>query len=371
MRAPKVAIDLGALRHNFRRVREIAPRSRIMAVVKADAYGHGLLRVAQALPDADAFAVSCVTEGVALREAGVRQAIVALHGFRDSHELKLASIHEIDLTLHQQHQLRMLGETELPKPLRIWIKLDTGMHRLGFAPALAGEILASLQGLKQVRGTSGMMTHLACADEPGSTATREQLKSFDDSLTSLAAEQSIANSAGILAWADSHRDWVRPGLMLYGCSPFPGRCGEQEGLRPVMSLKAPVVAVSHRRKGEPIGYGGGWRCPADLWIAAVAVGYGDGYPRHAVSGTPVLINGRRCAIAGRVSMDLLTVDLGQTPGASPGDEAMLWGSDLPVETIADRASTICYELLCVVGAKVRREFVSPLTDTAETADKAS
>ena len=367
MRAPKAFIDLTALRHNFGRVKKIAPRSKVMAVVKADAYGHGLLRVAQALPDADAFAVSSVMEGVALREAGIRQPIVALHGFRDSHELKLASAQDISLAIHQDQQLRMLGEAALAKPLRVWVKLDTGMHRLGFSPDRAAEIVRTVQNLKQVSGMPGVMTHLACADEPAKNATPDQLQSYDASLKSLPVEQSIANSAGILAWPDSHRDWVRPGLMLYGCSPFGGRNGSQEGLHPVMTLKAPIVAVSRRRQGEAIGYGGTWRCPRDLWIAAVAVGYGDGYPRHAVPGTPVLIGGRRCAVAGRVSMDLLTVDLGETPNASPGDEAILWGPDLPAETIADKASTLCYELLCAAGPRVRREFVAPVAETSAAA----
>jgi alanine racemase len=353
MRSPRVLIDVPALRHNLARVREAAPKSRVMAVVKADAYGHGMLRVAQALADADAFALSCVTEAMSLREAGISKPLVALHGARDREDLQLAAMQDIQLVLHQDHQLRFLSETSLAKPVKVWVKLDTGMHRLGFAPDRAQEILSALKGMRNVAEPLAFMTHLACADETGKPTTLEQIKSFDRYCPK-GVEQSISNSAGVLAWSAAHRDWIRPGLALYGCSPFSHRLGEQDGLQPVMSLRAPIVGVSFRRKGEHVGYGGDWICSRDTWVAAVAIGYGDGYPRHAKSGTPVLIRNRRCPIMGRVSMDLITVDLGEAPLAAAGEEAVLWGSGLPVEEVAEHASTICYELLCAAGARSYR-----------------
>lgn len=360
MRSPRVFIDIWALRQNLARVRQIAPRSRVMAVVKADAYGHGMLRVAHALRDADAFAVSCVTEALTLRQAGVAKPVIALHGARDAEDLRLASRHDIQLVLHQDHQLRLLSDVALARSVKVWVKLDTGMHRLGFAPERAAEIHAALNSMTSVSGAPAFMTHLASADEPDKPSTPEQIRLFDRYCPA-GVEQSIDNSAGVLRWSAAHRDWVRPGLALYGCSPFAGLCGEDEGLKAVMSVHAPVVAVSHRRAGERIGYGGDGLCERDGWFAAVAIGYGDGYPRHARSGTPVLVRGRRCPLIGRVSMDLVMVDLGTEPLAEAGEDAVLWGPGLSVEEVAAHASTICYELLCAAGARSHRVETLSLT----------
>jgi len=361
MRPPVATIDLGALRHNLAVVRSRVADARILAVVKADAYGHGLLRAADAFRvGADAFACSGVMEAVALREHGISQPVVALLGFQDEEELRLASRHRIDLTVHCVKQLAMLETARLVKPVRIWLKFNTGMNRLGFPIERAQELLAAISALPAVLPGPVVMTHLACADEPGTLEVGSQIRRFDDVRWLPDTEQSIANSAGVLAWPESHRQWVRPGLILYGCSPFEHCTGGEFGLKPAMTIDAPVIAVNRIPAGNRVGYGGAWEAKADGWLATVAAGYGDGYPRHARNGTPVLINGRRYGLAGRVSMDLVTVDLGQDESVAIGDTATLWGAGLPVEEVAASASTICYELLCSAGSRIRTEAIDSL-----------
>ena len=350
-RAARALIDLRALRHNLQRVHDAAPQSRVCAAIKADAYGHGLLRVAKALDAADAFAVACVEEAVVLREAGIVQPLVALQGFKSAQELRAAAARDVQLALHQDHQLKLLADTALPNPVGVWLKIDTGMHRLGFDWPRTAQLFERLEGLSSVAGTPRVMTHLACADDLDSDFTNRQLHDFDRAVAGLAAEQSIANSAAILGWPDSHRDWVRPGIMLYGATPFVNGNAEAEGLTPVMTLSAPLIAVKRLKRGDPVGYGGTWVCPEDMTVGSVAIGYGDGYPRHAPSGTPVLVSGRRTQIIGRVSMDLVTIDL-RGIDAHVGDEVTLWGEGLPVDEVAAQAGTISYELLCAVGERV-------------------
>lgn len=354
-RATRAVIDCTSLRHNLQRVRRIAPQSRVMAVVKADGYGHGLLRMAEALAEADGFAVACVAEALRLREAGIDQPILALQGFRDEDELRDAAAHGVQLALHQDHQLRLLETSRLRQPLQVWLKLDTGMHRLGFEPQRAGNLHQALSALTNVEAPPRLMTHLACADERDHAFTERQLSAFDAAVGGIAAEQSVANTAGILGWRASHRHWVRPGLMLYGGSPFAGNCGERHGLKPVMTLKAPLIAVKRCQKGDGIGYGGAWVCPETMLIGIAAIGYGDGYPRHVPSGTPVRIKDQRTPLVGRVSMDMIAIDLRGVEGVQVGDEVTLWGEGLPVEEIADQAGTLAYELLCAVGKRVQVE----------------
>lgn len=354
-RPARASIDLRALRENFDRVRQSAPASQVMAIVKANAYGHGLLPVAQALPDADAFGVVGIEEGITLREAGFDRRIVLLEGPFEPADLNLVSGYRLDVVIHHAEQLAWLEQVPLARPLDVWLKINTGMHRLGFAPAAAADIAARMAALDQVREVR-FMTHFACADEPDNPVTATQLERFDTALNGLAGERSLANSAAVLHWPQTHADWVRPGIMLYGASPFSVERAETLGLRPVMTFSSRLIAVNACRKGDTVGYGGSWQCPEDMDIGVAAVGYGDGYPRHAGNGMPVLVNGRRAQLAGRVSMDMITIDLRSVPGSKVGDEVVLWGGELPVDEVAAGSGTIAYELLCGISGRVALEY---------------
>lgn len=354
-RPAKVVINLSALRHNFSRIRTLAPDSRVMAIVKADAYGHGLVRIAQSLEQADAFGVACLEEARELRQAKIQQRIILLEGPYSGEELTKISQLGLDMVVHDLSQLEMLEQNQLNKPVCIWLKLDTGMHRLGFSPDLASQALARLEqsaGVKEIR----LMTHLASANNREDPMTRKQLQCFSQFNENMSLEKTIANSAGILAFPDAHVDWVRPGIMLYGVSPFSDSNGSQEGLKPVMTLQSRLITVRALKAGDPVGYGATWRCPEDMSVGVVAAGYGDGYPRHAESGTPVLVNGKRVELIGRASMDMLTVDLRSQSQAKTGDPVVLWGEGLPVEEVANHAGTIPYEVLCAVHKRLKFEY---------------
>jgi alanine racemase len=351
-RAACATIDRRALCHNLARVREAAPGSRVIAAVKADGYGHGLLTVAETLDQADGFAVARSEEGIALREAGIDRPVVVLQGVDDAKELAAAVAHDLQLCIHQEHQLALLELSPPSRPLDLWIKIDTGMHRLGFAPERGRAVFEALSGASFLRAAPRLMTHLACADERDGSRTHEQVRLFDAAVAGLEAEQSIANSAGVLAWPETHRDWVRPGIMLYGGSPFINGNAIQDGLEPVMTLTAPLFAINHIHRGEAVGYGATWVCPEDMPVGVAAIGYGDGYPRHASNGAPALVNGQRTRVIGRVSMDMVTLDL-RGIDAHVGDEVVLWGKGLPIEEVAAAAGTISYELMCGVGSRVR------------------
>jgi alanine racemase len=359
---PSALIDLSALCHNLQRVREAAPQSRIMAVIKADGYGHGMLRVARALQDADALAVARVNEGVRLREAGEGRPITVLEGFFDQADLEAAAKHDLELVIHEAGQIARLERHNPFTPVSCWLKLDTGMHRLGIAPEGAAEGFRRLSGCKAVKGKVRLMTHLANADDTGDPATDRQLRLFRELVREFDTEACSANSGGLLGWKETHSEWVRPGIMLYGASPFLNRNGLDDGLLPVMTLRSRVIAVNRYRKGDKIGYGGTWSCPEDMPVGVVAIGYGDGYPRHAADGTPVLINGHRVPLVGRVSMDSITVDLRTQPGVKVGDPAILWGEGLPAEEIARAADTIPYQLFCCITNRV--EIIESDEDTA-------
>ncbi len=351
-RLARAAIDLDALRHNLYRVRQVATGSRITAVVKANAYGHGLLRAVRALQEADGFAVTCSEEVVMLREAGVQHPILLLQGFTDSADLNLVSRLGVEAVVHNRTQVETLEHSRLGRPIAVWLKVDSGMHRLGFSPGRVGEIHQRLVNCSAVAHPIRLMTHLANADDRSDPTTREQVQVFRNVADRLPGESSIANSAGILGWPETHADWVRPGIMLYGVSPFTTGTGPELDLKPVMTLGSRLIAVNRQSKGAPVGYGGAWVCPEDMPVGVVAVGYGDGYPRHAASGTPVLVNGHRVPLIGRVSMDLICVDLRAFPQAKVGDAVVLWGEGLPAEEVARKASTIAYELLCGVTQRV-------------------
>jgi alanine racemase len=354
-RPARACIDLHALQHNFQRVRQAAAGSRIMTIIKANAYGHGLLRVAQSLPDADAFGVASPEEGIALREAGFDRRIVLLEGLFTPDDIALVGGYRLDIVVHHASQLDMLEQATLNQAVDVWLKLDTGMNRLGFDPDDAAHIVARLQSLKQV-ATVRYMTHFACADEADNDTTVAQSDRFNRALGTLDGERTLANSAAILAWPDTHADWVRPGIMLYGASPLAGQSAAALDLRPVMTLKSRLISINACRQGDAVGYGGDWRCPEDMPVGVAAIGYGDGYPRHAGSGMPVLVNGRRAGLIGRVSMDMICLDLRGHDSPAVGDEVVLWGDSLPIEEIAAGAGTISYELLCGISHRVRLEY---------------
>ncbi|MDZ3822370.1 MAG: alanine racemase [Pseudoxanthomonas sp.] len=349
-------IHLDALRGNLARVRALAPGARVMAVVKADGYGHGLERVARALAAADAFGVASIADGRRIRAIGLDNRVVVLSGMDEPADLADMRALALEPVLHHESQLAWLEAERDPRPLpTVWLKLDTGMHRLGFPPARAAAVHARLRALPQVGERIRLMTHFARSDEFGQPATAGQLERFAQATAGLPGERSLANSAAILGWPASHGDWVRAGGVLYGVSAVAGRDGASFGFRPAMTLTARLIAINAVAAGEPVGYGGAWTCPQDMPVGVVAIGYGDGYPRHAAPGTPVLLHGRPAALVGRVSMDLATIDLRQHPEAAVGDEVVLWGPGLPVETIAGHAGTIGYELVC--GMTRRVDFI--------------
>jgi alanine racemase len=359
-RATRATIDLGALSHNLNLVRKSAAQSKVMAVIKANAYGHGIIDIARHLhaakKGADAFGVATVEEAIVLREAGIGKPIVLLEGFNHPDELQFVRAYDLECVFHNAYQLELLKHYRGAQ-IQAWLKIDTGMHRLGFAPAEYAEAYQRLQASDKIKQDIILMTHLSCADERENDFSHQQIDIFNQTVAQK-AEKSIANSAAILAWPASHTDWVRPGIMLYGVSPFEGQIAEELGLRPVMHLQSKIIAIQHRKKGERIGYGASYTCTNDMPVGVVAMGYGDGYPRHAPSGTPVLINGCVVPLVGRVSMDMITVDLRKCKNAKIGDTVTLWGQGLPVEKIAQHADTIAYELLCKITSRVEFEYSS-------------
>ncbi|MBM33619.1 MULTISPECIES: alanine racemase [unclassified Arsukibacterium] len=357
-RRPVAQINLAALAHNLRRVQQLAPASKVLAVLKANAYGHGLVRVAQALAEADAFAVARIDEALALRTAGVVKPIVLLEGFYEAAELPVLLANNLQTVVHNELQLQALEQAELEGQLKIWLKIDTGMHRLGVAPEQFAEFYRRLWQCSAVQPGIRIMSHFSCADFPGSAETVQQLTLFKQLCADKAEQQSLANSAAIISLPQSHGDWVRPGLMLHGISPLPQQHGQLHLLQPVMRLSSRLIAMRQVKQGETVGYGGHWRASTATWIGVIAIGYGDGYPRHARNNTPVWLEGREVKLVGRVSMDMITVDLGQSPTENLGAEAVLWGPELAIERVAECADTIPYELLCNITPRVDYQYVT-------------
>jgi len=357
MRSAKAEICLTALQHNVARIREIAPKSKIMAVVKANAYGHGLLAVASALKSVDAFAVARVEEALTLRSGGIVKPILLLEGFFSTDELPILVANNIHTSIHIEQQLAELEEAELETPINVWLKMDTGMHRLGIRPDQCKQAISRLKHNPNVVQPARLMTHFSCADEIDNPATQKQIDLFDDLVAGEIGEQSIANSAGVVAWPASHREWIRPGITLYGVSPMCNSKAEEHGLQPVMTLTTDLIAVHDLKQGESIGYGGIWTASKDTRIGVVAIGYGDGYPRMAPEGTPVLVNGRIVPVVGRVSMDMLSVDLGIDCRDEVGDKVILWGKGLPAEVVADHIGTIAYELVTKLTQRVSLKYL--------------
>jgi alanine racemase len=348
-----VTIDAAALRHNLQVIRRQAPKSRVMAVIKANAYGHGLIAAARALDAADAFAVARVDEGLALREAGIKTPIVLLEGVLDREQLGAAAAADFELVVHTPEQIDLLRAASADVRFKVWLKLDSGMNRLGFKGEAFRSAHAALSQAAAVRAPVNLITHLASADLPELPTTAEQLMVFAAATRSLAGERSVESSAALLGFPESQADWVRPGLLLYGVSPFRGSTGADHGLRPVMTLRSRIIAVKDLVVGDQVGYGGDWTATRATRLAIAAIGYGDGYPRSASSGTPVLVNGEHAALAGRVSMDMIAIDVTdvQRP-PNVGDPVVLWGEGLPVEEVAIWAETIPYTLLCGISRRV-------------------
>lgn len=349
-RPARVLFDGAAARANLEVVRRHAPGRRIMAIVKADGYGHGVERMARALAAADAFGVASVEEAVRLREAGVVQPIVLLEGPFEAQELAEIALHRLESVVHTREQIRMFQAHA--QAVTLWIKVDTGMHRLGFAPAEVPEVVAALaRHGRELR----LMTHFASAHLRGDASVEAQLAAFAHALSDsgMRLARCCANSSAILGWPQTLGEWVRPGLMLYGVSPFAETTAAALGLRPAMTVSSALIAVKTVRAGGSVGYGRGFVCPEDMPIGVVAFGYADGYPRHAGSGTPILVNGTRTQVIGEASMDMMAVDLRGVPDPRVGDPVVLWGDGLPVEEIARAAGTIPYELLCRMRMRAR------------------
>jgi len=351
----RAIVDTAALRHNLGVARARAPGTRVMAVIKANAYGHGVLPAAKALAEADGFAVARLDEGLALRTAGLTNRVLLLEGVFSPEQLALAAQQKFDLMVHSFEQLQMLEERAGTEPLSVWIKLDSGMNRLGFRVEEFAAAYERLRRTGHIATEPTLVTHLASADDRREARTAQQMAAFRSVTAGLPGARSIANSAGLLAWPDTRGDWVRPGLMLYGVSPFLSGTGAELGLRAAMTLQTEVIAVKTVRSGETVGYGGAWRAERETRMAVVAAGYGDGYPRSLPSGAPVQINGRRAPLIGRVSMDMISVDVTDLPPAAVGDPAVLWGEGVPVEEVAQYAGTIAYELICGVSQRVKHE----------------
>jgi alanine racemase len=345
-RTADIKIDGDALRHNLGRVKSFAPESKVMAVIKADAYGHGVSMVADCLSEADAFALAMPGEAFALRQSDISKPLVVLQGFAYADELSEMSVLDIQPTIIHEEQVNLL-EQHKGEPLNVWLKIDTGMHRLGIPVDIVNSVYQRLSACESVNEVR-VMSHFANADDPENNLNNKQIESFIKVNSILNAEASMANSAALIALPDSRLQWVRPGIMLYGSSPLLAQSANDLQLKAVMNFESRLVSVQHLKQDDAIGYGSTWRCPEDMSVGVVAAGYGDGYPRHAEPGTPVWINGKRCPLVGRVSMDSISVDL-RGVDARPGDRAVLWGKELSVDEIASNASTIGYELLCSAG----------------------
>lgn len=361
-RPAKIIIDLAAIKANCRLAQTLAPHSKTAAVIKADAYGHGAVEVAKALePQVEMLSVSCLEEAMILRQNGLTKPILLLEGCFDKSEIELAVNNQCDLIIHNHMQVEQLLSTTVKVPINIWLKIDTGMHRLGFALHEVAAIYAQLAGSNKINNIR-LVSHFAHSDEINGTYTSQQITQFNYCIQPIVAnskheiELSLANSAAILAWPETRVHWVRPGIMLYGLSPFQKPHDQANELIPSMHFESQVMAVRKVASGESVGYGCTWQAKRPSTIATIAVGYGDGYPRSAESGTPVLINGHRAPLAGRVSMDLLSVDVTDLVNVNIGDTAVLWGKDLSANEVASWANTIGYELVTRMPKRVERFY---------------
>lgn len=355
---PAIArIDLTALERNLMCIKKMVPQSKIFAMVKGNAYGHGAVGIAQALEGkVEVFGVACISEAMKLYEAGIKTPIVILKGFFDLTDLEIIDRCSFETIIHNQEQLKILAQAKLRHPLKVWLKIDTGMHRLGFAPAAVPAVYQALMANNLVSKPLHLMTHLSDADDPTKNKTTEQVECFFKTVYGLEGEHCIANSSAILNWEKARVEWVRPGITLYGVSPVAHLSAAKLGLTPVMTLVSRLVTIHNLKPGDAVGYGSAWVCPENMRVGIIDLGYGDGYPRGAKPGTPVLIHGTRHSLIGRVAMDMINVDLRNCPEAKVGDEVILWGKGLPIEEVASHTDTVPYELFCRLTSRLHFEY---------------
>ena len=345
-RPASATINLDALRHNYRLAKQLSGDGQVIAVVKADAYSHGAIPCARALADiADAFAVACIEEAVELRDSGITNPVLLLGGFFDQSELPLIEQHQFEFVVHNHEQLEILKQHPFKTSIRVWLKMDSGMGRIGFCPEEYREVWQTLDELPFVDEIV-LMSHFACADENDKGHAIKQLNTFNQMTLGLPGPRSFCNSAGLISLPEGRADWNRPGLLLYGVSPFLDSHPIEQQLQPVMEMSSAIVSVKEIPVGSSVGYGSNWIAKRPTRLGVIAMGYADGYPRHAENGTPILVNGQKMPLIGRVSMDMLAVDLTDLPDSKRGDKAILWGKDLPIEEVARKAGTIPYQLLC-------------------------
>jgi len=354
----RALINCAALQHNLNIAKQSAPNSKVLAVIKSNAYGHGITQVAKAVEAADGVAVATLPEAITVRNNNPNKMIVVLQGFLTAEEYELFKKYNLQAVIHTDNQITIIEATkelEVNLDTVYWIKIDTGMGRLGFSLDNSISALKRLENAISQNSNIILMSHFANADDLTDESTINQLKLFIETFSKYTYKKTIANSAGIMAWQESHLEWVRAGIMLYGVSPF-HRHNTAEKLQTVMTLESKLIAINFHKKGDCIGYGSNWLCPKDMAIGVVSIGYGDGYPRHATSGTPVLIRGKQTILVGRVSMDMICIDLSSIGQVELGDIVTLWGERLAIETVAEFSDTIAYELLCQVGKRVEFEY---------------
>ena len=355
-RPTQLLIDPDALVHNLSRIRQLTPGKSIIAMVKANAYGCGLSKVIPVLDGkVDAFGVACLEEALQIRAMGTQTPCILFHGIFSPDELILASKHEFACVIHQEQQLEWLLNSPLAQSLEVWVKINTGMNRLGFKPQELGTVMDALQTCPWVNKKINLMTHFACADQPERIENTQQISLFESVGPLGFHQRSMANSAAIISFPQAHYDVVRAGIMLYGVSPFASCTSFDLDLVPVMRFVSAISAIHHNPPFSAVGYGGTWSSPKPSVIGIVAAGYGDGYPRHIAENTPVWVCGQEVPIVGRVSMDMIAVDLTQHPNVQVGDPVELWGEHILVERIAKAAGTIGYELLCQITSRARSD----------------
>lgn len=354
-------LDANALRHNLAIVKRYAPQQTILAMVKANAYGCGVHWVAPLIEsDVFGFGVACLEEAIAVRQVCTQADCLLMHGIFSPDELTVLQNLHLSTVIHNSQQLVWLTTIPGSRPIKVWVKVDTGMHRLGFQPHELTDVLAALRRCPWIDASIGLMTHLACADTPLLTDCQQQIQTWESVAKQYSGmPQSVANSAAIIALPQTHANVVRPGLMLYGASPFADRLGSEFELQPVMHFISTVTTIHHYAAGEAIGYGATWRCSRPSVIGVIPVGYGDGYPRHIKMDTQVWVKGRTVPIVGRISMDMMTIDLTDCPDGQIGDQVELWGKHIPIETVAQQAGTIAYELMTQVSQRVVRQYTCP------------
>lgn len=352
-------INLANLTHNINVIKNLVPESKILSMVKCNAYGHGAPQIADTLNEyVDGFGVASLEEGLELCKEKISKPIVLMKGFRDSIGLKLANQSNFQTVIINEYQMQILEETNLQNPLTVWIKIDTGLHRIGFLPDKIISVYKRLLSNPKIKKPIFFLTHFSDADNIDNPKTGAQLNLFKATINHLEGIPSFANSAAIFSKKlDLKSTWVRVGIAMYGVSPFPNKTAKELNLKPIMTLTSSIIDIKDLKKGDAVGYGSTWICPENMKIGVVNCGYGDGYPRHAKTGTPILVNGRRSQIIGRISMDMLTVDLRNYPDAQICDPVTLWGDNLPVEEIANCADTIAYELFCRLTRRVKFQYV--------------